>query len=54
MEFEWDRVKAESNARKHGVTFDQARLAFFDCNSFEYADEDAYEERSILLGMEGA
>jgi hypothetical protein len=51
MEFEWDPVKAASNARKHGVTFDLARQAFFDFNSFEYSDEYPFEERTVLLGM---
>jgi uncharacterized DUF497 family protein len=26
--FEWDPAKAESNRRKHGVTFDEATTAF--------------------------
>ena len=51
MEFEWDRFKAESNVRKHGVTFHLAREAFFDINNFEYADEYPHEERSVLLGI---
>ena len=51
MEFEWDRIKAETNARKHGVTFQSAREAFLDINNFEYADEYPLEERSVLLGM---
>jgi len=29
-EFEWDEVKAASNLRKHGVSFDTAMLAFTD------------------------
>jgi uncharacterized DUF497 family protein len=28
--FEWDPRKAASNARKHGVTFDEAATAFVD------------------------
>jgi uncharacterized protein len=51
MEFEWNRLKAESNARKHGVTFHLAREAFVDLNNFEWADEYPYEERTVLLGM---
>jgi uncharacterized protein len=50
MEFEWDRFKAEANAKKHGVTFDLAREAFLDINNFEYADEYPFEERTVLLG----
>ncbi len=51
MEFEWDRLKAESNAKKHGVTFYLAREAFLDLNNFEYADEYPFEMRTVLLGM---
>ena len=28
--FEWNKRKATSNAKKHGVTFDEALLAFDD------------------------
>jgi uncharacterized DUF497 family protein len=28
--FEWDEAKAKSNSRKHGVSFELARLAFAD------------------------
>jgi uncharacterized DUF497 family protein len=28
--FEWDAVKAESNARKHGLRFDDAAVVFDD------------------------
>jgi len=30
--FEWDRVKDRINRDKHGVSFAQAQLAFFDTN----------------------
>jgi uncharacterized protein len=30
MEFEWDDTKAESNARKHGVSFAEALTVFAD------------------------
>jgi uncharacterized protein len=50
MEFEWDPEKAESNFRKHGISFDVAQFAFDDDNSIEWADEYPYEERSVLLG----
>jgi uncharacterized DUF497 family protein len=28
--FEWDEIKAASNLRKHGVTFEEAEAVFFD------------------------
>ncbi len=30
MRFSWDRAKAESNARKHGVSFETATRVFAD------------------------
>ena len=53
LKFEWDKDKAESNRRKHGVTYDQAVTAFADLFSVELIDErqDYGEERVNLLGM---
>lgn len=30
MEFEWDDAKSESNADKHGLSFEEAQYAFSD------------------------
>jgi uncharacterized DUF497 family protein len=30
MEFEWDDIKADTNVRKHGVSFAEAATAFAD------------------------
>jgi uncharacterized DUF497 family protein len=30
IKFEWDAAKADGNIQKHGVTFEEARTAFFD------------------------
>ena len=30
LEFEWDSNKAQSNLKKHGITFEEATEAFFD------------------------
>ena len=51
--FEWDGKKAEINARKHGVTFDEATTVFRDPLSLLMPDPDhsASEERYIVLGM---
>jgi uncharacterized DUF497 family protein len=50
--FEWDQVKALVNARKHGVTFFEAKTAFDDPFSLTLSDPDhsAHEERFILIG----
>ena len=51
--FEWDPVKAESNVRKHHVTFDEASTVFGDPLNLVMADPDHSrdEERYLLLGM---
>jgi len=51
--FEWDPRKAESNARKHGVTFDEASTVFGDPLGLLMSDPDhsVTEERYLVLGM---
>jgi len=51
--FEWDGKKAESNARKHGVTFDEASTVFGDPLALLMPDPDhsLVEDRNLLLGM---
>lgn len=53
LRFEWDERKAIANARKHGVSFDEARSAFFDQHArlIDDPDHSADEERFILLGL---
>ena len=53
LEFEWDDAKARANARKHGVAFERAKLAFADPYAVAAVDEreDYGEERWILLGV---
>jgi len=53
LRFEWDERKAGANARKHGVTFDEARTVFFDERARLIHDPDHSndEERFILLGL---
>jgi len=46
IRFSWDERKAAQNARKHGVSFEEAMTVFFDENAPEFfapdysADED--------------
>ena len=51
--FEGDPKKAETNARKHGVTFDEACTAFGDPLALLMPDPDhsCGEERYVVLGM---
>ena len=53
LTFEWDSEKAESNLRKHGVSFEEARSAFDDESGRLIADPDHSdnEDRFILLGI---
>ena len=43
MEFEWDPAKSLSNARKHGISFEESRTLFADPECIEvrlaYPDE---------------
>ena len=52
ISFEWDIKKAESNERKHGITFDEASTVFADPLSLTIHDplhsED--EERLVIVG----
>jgi len=52
LEFEWDKKKDKVNAKKHGVSFDEARTVFYDEQAIQFYDpEHSYEEdRFILLG----
>ena len=45
MEFEWDPHKAESNLRKHRISFEDAIQVFLDPNRIETFDaREAYEK----------
>jgi uncharacterized DUF497 family protein len=51
--FEWNDQKAVENARKHGVTFQQAELAFTDLFCVEELEDSMPygEERWTLTGV---
>lgn len=53
MRYEWDRAKAASNLRLHGVDFRDAIEALEDPERIEDADDrfDYEEERDIVIGM---
>ena len=53
LKFEWDPKKAAANAKKHGVTFEEASTAFADWDSITVPDPDHSigEQRWYLLGM---
>jgi len=50
MRYTWDLRKAESNARAHGVTFEEAATVFDDPNLYVDGQEHAGEHRLLALG----
>jgi len=55
LTFEWDENKAESNLRKHHVSFLDAQTVFYDPRSITIYDPDHSEDetRFIDIGMSG-
>ena len=53
LQFDWDENKAESNIKKHGVTFHEATSVFYDEYSRLIPDPDSSygEERFIIMGQ---
>ncbi|MDE2998390.1 MAG: BrnT family toxin [Gemmatimonadota bacterium] len=53
IRFEWDVRKGRANFRKHRVSFEEARTAFYDENAVQFFDPDHSEDedRFLLLGM---
>ncbi len=53
IRFVWDGRKESANFRKHRVSFEEARTAFYDENAVQFFDPDHSEDedRFLLLGM---
>jgi uncharacterized DUF497 family protein len=53
LHFEWDDRKAAANAKKHGVSFEEARSVFVDerAKLIDDPDHSEDEERFVLLGL---
>lgn len=56
MQFEWNPDKANSNLKKHGVSFNEASTVFNDPLSVTFPDPDHSdgEERYIIIGLSSA
>jgi hypothetical protein len=53
MDYEWDPVKAKSNAKKHGVAFSDAAIALEDELAITIPDPDLRdEERFVSIGAD--
>ena len=49
MKFEWDLNKAESNLKKHGISFDEAKSIFYDLLSVTVSDPIAKRKKGSGL-----
>jgi uncharacterized DUF497 family protein len=56
LHFEWDDRKAVANAKKHGVSFEEARSVFVDERAKLIGDPDHSEDedRFVILGLSSA
>ena len=53
MEVVWDTAKAGSNNRKHGISFSDAQVVFYDPRALGIEDPDSESEsRFILVGAD--
>ena len=54
--FDWDRRKAQSNWRKHGVSFEEAATAFLDPDGLDGEDleHSESEPRRLRLAKSGS
>ncbi|MCM1540895.1 MAG: BrnT family toxin [Blautia sp.] len=55
LRFIWDDNKNETNKKKHGISFEEARDVFGDENAILFDDPDhSYEEeRFLIIGITG-
>jgi len=49
IKFSWDDRKNESNTKKHGVSFDEAKTVFYDENAIRYFDPDHSDDQDRFL-----
>lgn len=53
IKFEWDLTKADSNKKKHQVSFEEAQSVFYDEFAVQFFDSDntQAEDRFLMLGF---
>ncbi|NMG47287.1 BrnT family toxin [Azoarcus communis] len=53
LHFDWDERKATANVKKHGVSFEEAKSAFYDEHAklIDDPDHSENEDRFVLLGL---
>ncbi|MEM7126186.1 MAG: BrnT family toxin [Chloroflexota bacterium] len=52
MNYQWDPSKAESNRRKHGISFSDATSVFMDDMGITIEDDYPDEERFVTIGSD--
>jgi uncharacterized DUF497 family protein len=52
MNYQWDKAKATTNRRKHGVRFADAVTIFDDESAITIEDDDLEEERFVTIGLD--
>nr|WP_238993699.1 BrnT family toxin [Calothrix sp. PCC 6303] len=52
LQFEWDEQKANGNFKKHNVSFEQAKIVFYDPIAYIFQDQwhSVDEQREIIIG----
>ena len=53
MEFEWDKAKAETNYKKHHVSFEEAATVFGDPFAITFNDPDHSINEKRLITFDG-
>jgi len=53
IKFEWDSIKADSNIKKHGISFEEAKSVFYDEFAIQFYQNDNMEgeDRFLMLGL---
>lgn len=53
LEFEWDEKKNNINIKKHGISFEEAMIVFYDDDAIVFDDPDhsIEENRFLIIGM---
>ncbi len=53
MRVAWDQAKADANARKHGVTFEEAATVFLDPLAL-IVEDPGHPENARIIGQRSA
>ena len=53
IKFEWDENKNQTNQKKHGISFEEAKEVFFDDDAilFDDPEHSKGEERFLIIGL---